>query len=458
MRSTSADNGGSAAAGISDVLRLAWPSVLSFVCNGLYRVNDQYWIRGLGPDAQAALGGSFFILVLNFALYFLAVAGSLTLIARATGARDEADRETTIRHSLVLGGGLAVLLSLAGPWIVPFVIESLGFAGDTARLGSEYLSTMYLFALPMAMAPLVDTIFIGMGNTRVPLLLTSVAVSLNFALNPCLIYGWGPFEARGMAGAALATAVSRGLAVVIGLLILRLRFQVIPWRTLKIQTSRLLQIARIGLPNSVSIGCYAVVYVALYRWVLSGLGRDVMAGLSIGFNAFEGISFPFFLGVSIAGSSLVGRNLGAKAPELALLAVRNTRRVGGVTGLIFALIFWFVGPWLVPAFTDDAGVSREAILYIQLLAFSQLFVAYETVGEKVLLGSGHTSPIFWVSVPGNALRVPLGWFMATHLGMGAAGVWWSINITTLMKAAAFTWLVQRGDWLHREPGAPESEP
>ena len=443
----------SAPAGVGDVFRLAWPSVISFVCSGLYRVNDQYWITDLGPEAQAAIGGSFFVLVLNFSIYFLAIAGSLSLVARATGARLHAEREAIIRHSLALGGGLALCLCLLGPWIVPLVIHVLGFEGETARMASDYLGTMYLFALPLAGAPLIDTVFIGMGNTRVPLLLTGISVCTNFALNPCLIYGLGPFEARGIAGAALSTVISRTLAIVVGLAILRFRFQVIPWRELTIQWRRLLRIARIGLPNSVSVACYSLVYMALYRLVLVELGRDVMAGLSIGFNAFEGISFPFFLGASMAGSSLVGRNLGSGHVSEALRAVRSTRVVAGAMGLCWALIFWFLGPLVVPAFTQDPGVVQEAILYVRVLAFSQFFVAFETVGEKILLGAGNTAPIFWISVPGNALRVPLSWFLALHLGMGAAGVWWAINLTTLVKAAGFTWLVNRGAWLQRDPNA-----
>lgn len=439
-----------APAEIRDVLRLAWPSVLSFVCNSAYRVNDQYWIQGLGPDAQAALGASFFILILNFSFFFLSVAGSLSLVARSVGARDNATRDSVVRHSLALSTGIALLLAALGSFFLPAIVGGLGLTADPAEFASDYLGTIYLFTLPLALAPTIDNIFIGMGNTRTPLLLTSIAVTTNFALNPCLIYGLGPFEAHGMAGAAMATGISRSIASVLGLAILRYRFGVRWGHSLRFSLRQFARILRIGLPSAISIAMYAGVYLALFQLVLSHLGRDAMAGLGIGFNAFEGVSFPFFLGVAVAGSSLVGRNLGAGHPDEALRAVRNVRRVGIALGFGFMALFFLLGPRLVPVFASDPGVVSEATRYVRILAIAQLFVAIEAVNEKILLGSGHSQPIFWISVPGNLLRIPLAWLLALHWGYGAAGVWWAINFTTFLKAGAFFLMVQRRTWLSAE--------
>jgi len=436
---------GAAPAGVRDLLKLAGPSIASFVCQSTYRVNDQYWVQSLGPEAHAAMGPSTFFMVLNFSVFFLAVSGSMSLVARATGARDPDERDRVMQHALVLAVLVALALGLVGTFMARSAGESLGLTGRTADLCAEYLQTIYWVTIPLALAPLVETFFIAMGNTVVPFGLQVVAVVTNLVLNPCLILGLGPFRALGMAGAALATGISRGVSSGLGLLILS-RQGVRLFGLGPLEPRRLLQVLRIGFPSAVSITIYAAIYFLLMGLLLVPMGGPVLGGFSIGFNAFEGVAFPVYLGLAIAGSSLVGRNLGARAPELASQAVRSLHVTGVTAGVVFTGAFLALGGTVVPWFTDDPDTSREAVHYVTLLAVSQVFVALETVNEKVLLGAGRTTPIFWVSVPGNALRLPLGWLLAGPVGLGVTGVWWAINATTLLKALAYFVLVRRGSW------------
>jgi MATE family multidrug resistance protein len=436
-----------ASAGLRDVLRLAWPAILSFVLGNAYRINDQYWVGDLGPDAHAAIASSVFALILNFALIFLAVGGSLPLVARATGAGDVAERDQVIRHGLALGLVLTLLLSVGGTLITPHLGRLFDVAPGPAALMEQYLGVIYLGVLPLVFAPIVENAFIAMGNTRVPMALQALAVTTNLILNPLLIYGVGDWPGLGIAGAGLATCLSRTASMGLGLFLLSRLYGVrlLPRGTF--EPLRLLSMARLGAPISASIGFYALVYVALFRYVIADLGTQTAAGFGIGFNAFESVSYPFFLGVGMAGSSLVGRNLGAGAPAEALRAVRSVRLLGRSFGLAFLLVFFFGGPLLTPLFSADASVVREALSYVTILAFSQPFVAEETVNEKILYGAGRTRPVFWISTPMNLLRVPLAWFLAIHQGLGPAGVWWAINLTTYAKALAFHVEVQRGRWL-----------
>lgn len=430
-----------------DVLRLAWPTILSFVCSNLYRVNDHYWIQGLGPDAQAAVGASFFVLVMNFAFIFIAVAGSLPLVARATGARRPADRSSIVFHALLVATVVGLGLSFVGVQMTHTVTGLLGLEGGTRVFADEYLGTIYLWILPLAFSPLVDNIFIGMGHTRVPLVLVIISVTLNFILNPILIFGWGPIPAGGISGAALATGISRLVSVALGLTLLHGMFGVPFFRERKFRVARVLEILRLGTPPALSTAMWAGTYWILFSLVMSRLGRDAIAGLGLGFNIFEGAAFPVFLGIALAGSSLVGRNLGAGQPSAALDAVTSVRRIGCAAGALATVAFLTLGTVILPGFTEHDGVLAEAMTYVWILGFSQILVAVETVNEKVLLGAGHTRALFWVSAPGNLLRIPLAWFLAIHLGWAAPGVWWAINITTALKAGVFYHLVQRRTWL-----------
>lgn len=443
---------------MGDLLRFAWPSIASFVCNSAYRVNDQFWVGGLGASAQAALAACTFVMILNFGVYFLVVAGTLPQIARATGAGDIEGRHSIAAAATSLQVSIGLVQGALGWFAAPWIAQVLGLEGAVAAQATEYLQTGFLFCVPMGLAALVDNLFFGIGDTRTPLLLQMLAICINFVVNPIFVYGTNPIEGFGLlrsgtgepwlgiSGAAMATGLSRATAASLGLFLLYRVHGLRWWPRHRPRVQRLLRILALGWPSALSVGIYAGVYFAMLRIVFEPLPSTVMAGFGLGFNAFEGIAFPFYLGLSVAGASLVGRCLGADDLEATRTAVRNVRIAGLTLGVLFACVFYFLGPVLVPLFTTDAEVVAAATLYVTVLGASQIFVALESVSEKILLGSGLTRPIFWISVPGNLARLPAAWFLALHLGWGALGIWWAINITTAAKALAFHLLVRTEPW------------
>lgn len=450
-----------------ELLRLAWPAVLSYVLNNAYRVNDQFWIRGLGPKAQAAIAATLYVQVLNYAVIFLAVGGTLALVARHTGAGDARARDSVARHALLLELALGLgLIALVVPNCAR-IVGWIGLRGESAVHGADFLRTLYLFMAPMALFPVVDAIFIARGNTRVPMMLQLLAVLLNYALNPLLIYGpeaaermGAPgaalaarvasalsIEGRGIAGAALATGISRTLPVVLGLFLLRKGYSMSLLGSLRPSARTFAEILRISAPVSASVALYALAYWGILAFVLEPLGEAVLAGFGIGVQVFEGVAFPCYFGVSMAAASLIGRELGAGNRAGALAVVTSARRVASVVGATLGLAFLALGPLLVPFFAADPDVAREALLYVRVMAPLQWGAAIESVHEKVLLGAGRTRPILWIAPLGNLLRVPLCYLAAFQLGGGAAGVWWAIGVTTYVKAFLFWWKVRQGEWL-----------
>lgn len=470
--STSGDPaaGGGSAGGLRQLLMLAWPVVLSYTLNNAYRINDQFWVQGLGPPAQSALGASFFLIVMNFAVVFLAVGGTLALVSRAIGAGDPELRDSTIRHALLFGAGLGLALTFVVRPAVPWIVGMFGLGAEATQEANAYLATLYLYMAPMVLFPVVDAIYIARGNTRVPMALQSVAVLVNYCLNPILIYGaqaaervdapgvatfarlaasLGIEEGYGIAGAAIATGVARTTVMLAGLAILRAAYGTRLIGRGRPLLRRVVAIARISAPGSFSIAVYAGAYWLLLGLVLSKLGDEVVAGLGIGFQVFEGLSFPCYLGVGMAGASLIGRAVGARDRARALDTVRLVRGVSRVLGVVWLLLFVGGAQLVAARFSDDPLVQRQTVTYVFWLSISQLSVAAETANEKILLGAGHTRPQLWISPLGNLLRVPLGWVLALPLGLGAAGVWIAIDLTSFLKATLFWREVQRGPWLER---------
>ncbi|MCO4743855.1 MAG: MATE family efflux transporter [Proteobacteria bacterium] len=427
-----------------EVLRLALPATAAAVVHHAYRPLDQFFVQGLGKEAQGALGASTFVLILVWASFAMVSTGVAPLVARATGAADPLRRRQVVGQGLMACAVIAAALVFGGVFVADHIPGWLGLSGLTAEYAATYLRWLFLTGGALVVAPLIDGCFNAMGNTRLPMLLQAAGLALNAVLNPLLIYTAG----LGTAGAALATTLAQTAVVLVGLTVLAreiglkredLRFSPEIWRILEV-----------GTPVGLSTAAYAIVYWAILRTSIAPLGDDVTAGLGIGFSALEALSWPVYVGASVAVSSVVGRRLGAGQPEEAWRVIRWMTGPSLALGTIAGLVFAFAGPFLVNVFTDDPDAAREAILYASVLAWSQPFVATEALTEGVLGGAGDTRKLFLGTVPFNLARVPLAWAMAFPLGMGAAGVWWAINITTVAKAAVKSWFVWRGAWAKLE--------
>ena len=426
------------------IIALALPAAASVLLNNMFRVIDQFAVQWLGVDAQAAVGACTFVLIAAYAVFSSVAAGAGPVAARAVGAGDDASVRRVVASALtgaLLIGGLA--LGLIGI-TAPLIADLVGLSGGAAHAMTTYLRWLSICGLPLAVAPTVDSIFIARGNTRMVMWIQGGATLLNLVLNPLFIYVLD----LGIGGAALATGLAHGTMCLVGIRILL--GQVRPPRADFRIDGTLLRILRVGMPVASNTMFYAGVYWALMRVAISPLGPEVNAALGIGFSALEGFTWPIFWGFSTAVSSLVGRYLGAGMVDEAVATYRKAAPFLLALGLCAAALFWFGAVPLTSLFSDDPGVLAQAVIYAQVLAFSQVFVAFEALAEGVLGGSGETGAILRWSAPINLLRVPLGWAGAFPLGLGAAGVWWAINLTTVVKCLGKWSVVLRGDWKRRE--------
>ncbi len=419
---------------------LTFPAALSAMLNNAYRVIDQYAVQWLGVDSQAAIASCTFVLIAFFAGYTIFASGAIALVARAVGREDTEEQSRLIGSALtsaVLAG--IIILGLSGA-LAPWTALSLGLQDGLARQAETYLRWHALYCLPQAVMPTLDAIFIAYGRTKTVLVLQVTASVLNFALNPVCIYVLG----FGIGGSAMATGVSEGIALLLGLVLLS-RTKGFDSKAFRLN-SHALRIIKVGLPMCWGTLVFAGVYWALLRWVISPLGPSVNAALGIGFSVLEGFTWPVFWGFSMGIASIVGRCLGAGDLAKAQHAIHLALRLVTLFGLLASAVFWWAGEALSGIFTNDADVLQQAVLYAQVLAFSQLFVAYEALAEGILSGAGKTKAIFYWSAPLNILRVPCCWLFAVHYGYGAAAVWWVINVSTILKSLGKWSTVISGRW------------
>ena len=422
------------------IVYLTMPAALSAMLNNAYRVIDQHAVQWLGVDAQAAIASCSFVLIGFYAVYTIFSSGAIALVARAYGADNQAQQTQVIGAALTAALLAGIVLLSASSHFAPLTVQGLGLKDKLAQQAEMYLRWHALYCVPQTLMPTVDAVFIAYGRTKVVLALQMTASTMNFLLNPIFIY----YLDFGIGGAAMATGISQTVALISGLHVLS-KMKVISLKCFRLNRFTL-DIAVIGLPMCWGTLVFAGVYWALLRWVISPLGPEVNAALGIGFSVLEGFTWPVFWGFSMGIASIVGRCLGSGEIEKAKQGIRLAFCMMSVCGLVASLVFWSAGEMISMQFTNDDLVRKQAGLYAQVLAFSQLFIAYEALAEGILSGAGKTRAIFYWSAPLNILRVPFAWYFAIECSYGAAAVWWVINLSTLLKSLGKWSTVLSGRW------------
>ncbi len=422
------------------ITRLALPAVASMLLMTLFATADAFWVgRYIGPAALAAVSTSMFWIWMMISAAELVSVGLTAVAARRHGEGAPARAAAASGDATLLAMGMGIGLAIAGPLALETMFATMRTPADVTALGRSYLG-IYLLGAPLIFGFFaVDATFRASGDTRTPFMLLGGAVAIALVLDPLLILGVGPFPRLGIAGAAVATIVTRGVVFLAGLWLLRrrrmLRFEGISWPTIR-------TIARVGLPTAMTGITFSFIYVMLTR-TTTMFGTPALAALGIG-HRVESWSYMFGVGLGAATAAIVGQNLGA---GLTLRARRTGWISVGFAAMVtsVAALFMVIAPEPIAAlFTTDPTVIAEGARYLRIAAISTIFVGAELVLEGALGGAGYTVPPMITSTSITAMRVPLAAWAAPI--WGASSIWWVIALTAVARGLALAALWRWGRW------------
>jgi putative MATE family efflux protein len=449
-------------AGISEpipraLLRLAVPALGSFGLRLAYQWVDALWVRGLGVDATAAVTSSMFVMWWILSLNDIFAIGVTAFVSQLLGAGERQRAGVAAYKGLRASALLGLTGTLLGLFAARRIYQLMGATPGVVEQGGQYLSVILAFAPIPMMALTCESIMRSSGDTRTPLLIDLGAVTLNAALDPLLIYGFGPIPAMGVSGAAWATVSAQ--AVMLGgyLIAAARRHRAFPLaRRAEGPPVRIGGMARVGMPAALIGMLFSVVYIAFARSA-SRYGAASLATIGI-VNRIEAVMFMTATAIGTAGASLVGQNLGARRPERAVETIRTgVRWIVAISLVLTAVLMAFPHAFL-ELFTADPEVHRVGAPYLRVMSSCLVFVGIEIVTSEAILGSGHTTAISWIFSIVSLLRIPLAFWVPQWTGSGVLGIAWLIAATCAVRTTVIVAWVARGTWkrgLHRElQGAP----
>lgn len=429
------------------IFLLSLPMVLEMLMESVFAVVDIFFVSRLGSDAVAAVGLTESLMVIIYAIGFGFSMATTALVARRIGEKNREGAGEAAGQAILIGLMVSVVIALPGAFYAESLLALMGASESLIAANAGYTRIMFAGNTVIMLLFIINAIFRSAGDAALSMRVLMLANGLNIVLDPLLIFGWGPIPPLGIEGAAIATNIGRGVAVLYQLKILAgagSRVHV-SWRLLRPRPVILLQLVKL------SMGAIGQNIIATASWIamvriVAHFGTAAMAGYTI---AIRVILFSLMPGSGLgnAAATLVGQNLGAGKPERAQRSVWITGFVNMALLGFISLFFMVIPAFFIQLFISDREVVAQGALCLQIVGAGMLFYAMGMVMHQALNGAGDTvTPTVLNLICFWAIEIPLAWFLAMNAGFDVKGVYLAIVIAESILTLMGMWVFSRGRW------------
>lgn len=436
--------------------RQGTPFALGLVAIFSFEAADLFFISRLGDTPLAAVSFTMPVIWLIYGIGIGFEAGAASCVSRAVGRRDTEQARRLTTDTLVLGTGVALLLTFAGLATIPPLFSLLGATPELMPLIEEYMRVWYWVA-PLDLALWTSLASIrARGNTLLESKVITAAALLNLALDPIFIFGLFGFPRLEIEGAALATLVATAVMLLFTLAHLHLRLKVYasPFAPLKVILDSWRHMLHIGIPAMITNAIIPVssgIVVAL----IASFGVDAVAGFGVAMRIEPIFLIPFYA-LSAVSSPFFGQNFGAAQYDRLVEARRAVTRFCLGFGLALAVVLVLIARPLTGLFSESEPIQSVAVNYLWIVAVS--YGAYGLVMSVNASFNGMGQPMPGVVI--SSCRVIIVFLPLALLGRhfyGLPGLFAATTVSNLlMGAVGYAWLgrqITRAKPASLRPGA-----
>jgi putative MATE family efflux protein len=275
------------------------------------------------------------------------------------------------------------------------------------------------------------------------------AVVLNFFLDPVLIFGLGPFPRMGVAGAAVATVFSQGVAAALSLAVLAkgksgLRLS---RRQMRPDARAWSLLLKIGLPSSIGQALSAFGFAVL-QGLVNSFGAGAIAAFGVGSRIMGIFDIPTH-GIALAVTSLAGKAMGAKDHAAVSRTVRASIILVVCLELPLLVLSVIFGGDLVRFFVNDPEAIRLGDIMFKMVSPSLLLFGLYMAISGAFQGAGDTKIIMILSIVRLwAIRVPFAYALALLTPIGPLSIWVAMFASNFLTACAGFVYFKKGKWKH----------
>lgn len=411
------------------LMKLALPIMGTSLIQMAYNLIDMIWIGRIGASAVAAVGSAGMYMWLSNGISTLAKMGGQVCVGQAIGSHQKKKAtqyaSTTIQLGIVFGLLYGILtLLFYKPMIVFFNLTST----EVIHQAEIYLLVTCGFVVINFINQIFTSLMTAIGNSHHPFIATTVGLILNIILDPLLIFTFD----MGVLGAAVATVISQMIVMVMMIYYAkkdRILFDEMKLWTMNPQ-SIYSKIMKIGLPTGLQSLCFTFISMIIARFI-AGYGDVAIAVQKVG-SQIESISWMSAEGFGNALNAFVAQNYGANNIERVKKGTYSALKTCILWGIFTTAVLLLFPQMIFQIFITEKDVIPLGVDYLQILAFSQLFMCIESTLAGTLNGLGKTFIPSCVSVTLTAARIPLVMILSST-ALALNGIWWAISISSIAK-------------------------
>lgn len=429
------------------IFLLSVPMVLEMVLESLFGIVNVFWVARLGADAMASVAITESLLTLVFTVALGLSMATTANVAWRTGEKDPAGASHAAAQSILLGLIASLPGALLGLFGTRQLFELMGAKSGVIEIGTGYGTIVLAGNATILLLFLINAVFRGAGDAATAMRSLWLANIVNIILDPCFIFGLGPFPKWGVTGSAVATTIGRGTGVAFQLWMLLGGHSRVKVKLSQFQPDWKLmwQLLRMSLGGMFQYGIATASWLALTR-IIAEFGSAALAGYTVALRIIIFAILPSW-GMSNAAATLVGQNLGAGKPDRAEKSVWRA----GLANMIFlglvAIVFVAFAEPLINIFTHDPAVVPYGVECLRLISYGYIFYAWGMVMVQSFNGAGDTCTptvinlcCYWL------FQLPLAWTLAMKTPMGAKGVFAAIPIAESLLAVVGMLAFRSGKW------------
>ena len=429
------------------VFMLSVPMILEMMMESVFAVVDIYFVSKVSVNAVATIGLTESVITLVYAVAIGLSMAATAVVARRVGEKDLHGASQAAVQAIFLGISVAAIVSVIGIVYPKEILGLMGAEPDLIEEGFGYTRVLLGGNVTIMLLFLINAIFRGAGDASVAMWTLVLSNGLNIILDPMFIFGFGPIPAYGVQGAAIATTIGRGTAVVFQLAIL-----FYGWSRIKITLKDLVIRAKVMLNLiKVSLGGIGQFLIGTSSWIflmriMSEFGSEVLAGYTIAIRVMMFTLMPAW-GMSNAAATLVGQNLGANQPQRAEDSVWKTGKYTAIFMAIVSIAYLLFAKTIIGWFTNEVEVIQNGALCLQIIAAGYIFYAYGMVIIQSFNGSGDTkTPTYINFICFWLFQLPFAYLVSITLDFGPKGVFWAITLAEVSIAIIGIIWFKKGHW------------